>query len=96
MNIDLSKRRVIVTGASRGIGYAIASAFAENGARVAICARDAKASSDNTLAHLKAAHKNAKALLYRRLDSRCGATTLLWLCTFESCAIVVQIDPCAK
>ena len=43
MNIDLSKRRVIVTGASRGIGYAIASAFAENGARVAICARDAKA-----------------------------------------------------
>lgn len=40
MNIDLRERRVIVTGASRGIGYAIASAFAENGARVAICARN--------------------------------------------------------
>ena len=40
MNIDLREKRVIVTGASRGIGYAIASAFAENGARVAICARN--------------------------------------------------------
>jgi 3-oxoacyl-[acyl-carrier protein] reductase len=40
MNIDLSNRRVIVTGASRGIGRAIATAFAADGARVAICARN--------------------------------------------------------
>lgn len=39
MNIDLSGKRVIVTGASRGIGLAIAQAFATEGARVAICAR---------------------------------------------------------
>jgi 3-oxoacyl-[acyl-carrier protein] reductase len=39
MQIDLSDKRVIVTGASRGIGKAIASAFAQEGARVAICAR---------------------------------------------------------
>lgn len=40
MNIDLSGKRVIITGASRGIGQAIARAFAEEGARVAICARN--------------------------------------------------------
>ncbi|WP_458729566.1 SDR family oxidoreductase [Pseudomonas brenneri] len=39
MNIDLSAKRVIITGASRGIGLAIARAFAAEGARVAICAR---------------------------------------------------------
>lgn len=39
MQIDLSEKRVIVTGASRGIGKAIAMAFAQEGARVAICAR---------------------------------------------------------
>lgn len=43
MHIDLSSKRVIVTGASRGIGLAIARAFAAEGARVAICARGADA-----------------------------------------------------
>ncbi|WP_313304779.1 SDR family oxidoreductase [Stutzerimonas balearica] len=43
MNIDLSNKRVIVTGASRGIGLAIARAFAAEGARVAICARSLEA-----------------------------------------------------
>jgi len=41
--IDLSKKRVIVTGASRGVGLAIAKAFAADGARVAVCARGADA-----------------------------------------------------
>lgn len=37
----LAGRRVLVAGGSRGIGLAIAAAFAGAGARVSICARDA-------------------------------------------------------
>ena len=40
MTIDLSGKRVIITGASRGVGQAIARAFAADGARVAICTRN--------------------------------------------------------
>ena len=41
MHIDLRGKRVIITGASRGIGRAMARAFAAEGARVAMCARTA-------------------------------------------------------
>jgi 3-oxoacyl-[acyl-carrier protein] reductase len=43
MHIDLKGKRVIVTGASRGIGAAIAKGFAREGARLAVCARNADA-----------------------------------------------------
>ena len=43
MAFDFSNKRVIVTGGSRGIGRAIALAFANAGAGVSICARDAEA-----------------------------------------------------
>jgi 3-oxoacyl-[acyl-carrier protein] reductase len=43
MNIDLSGKRTIVCGASRGIGRAIALGMAQAGAAVSICARGAEA-----------------------------------------------------
>ncbi len=39
MDLGLHAQRVLVTGASRGIGRAIARTFAEEGATVAMCAR---------------------------------------------------------
>jgi NAD(P)-dependent dehydrogenase (short-subunit alcohol dehydrogenase family) len=40
MELDLTGRVVLVTGASRGIGHAVARALVVEGARVAICSRD--------------------------------------------------------
>jgi len=42
MKIDLGGKRAVVAGGSRGIGRAIALAFAEAGAGVSICARGAE------------------------------------------------------
>ena len=39
MNLDLADRVAIVTGSSRGIGFAIAAALVQEGCRVTICAR---------------------------------------------------------
>ena len=64
MNIDLSQKRVIVTGASRGIGRAIARAFAAEGARVAICART---EADVTTAGDELG-KTAQAVIARAVD----------------------------
>ena len=50
--MDFTSKRVLVTGGSRGIGRAIAAAFAEHGARVAISYRSSRASAEETLSGL--------------------------------------------
>ena len=62
MKIDLSGKRAVVTGASRGIGRAIALACAEAGAGVSICARGAEGLApvrDEIAAHGVTAHAEA-------------------------------------
>jgi 3-oxoacyl-[acyl-carrier protein] reductase len=59
MKIDLSGKRAVVTGGSRGIGRAIALACAEAGAGVSVCARGAEALAavrEEIAAHGVAAH----------------------------------------
>ena len=68
MNIDLSGKRVIVTGASRGIGRAIARAFAAEGARVALMV-------DELLGQQQVVIKNLESN-YRRVPNVSGATIL--------------------
>src|SRR3954469_23224818 len=48
MNVGLNGRVALVTGASKGLGFAVARAFAEAGAKVAILARG-RASLDAAL-----------------------------------------------
>src|SRR5246500_931188 len=59
MKIDIADKRAIVAGGSRGIGRAIALAFAEAGADVSICARGAEAlavARDDIAKYGRAAH----------------------------------------
>jgi len=51
--LDFDDKTVLVTGGTRGIGRAIASAFAGKGARVALVFRSDQASADKTLASLE-------------------------------------------
>ncbi|MGH7046353.1 MAG: SDR family NAD(P)-dependent oxidoreductase [Stellaceae bacterium] len=57
MQIDLSGKRAVVTGGSRGIGRAIALILAEAGAAVSICARGAEALAETRAAIARHGHE---------------------------------------
>lgn len=75
MDLGLAGRKALVTGATRGIGRAIAELLAEEGADVAICARDAAAVAE-TVAALAA---NGVQATGRGLDVGDGAALADWV-----------------
>ncbi|WP_332304838.1 SDR family NAD(P)-dependent oxidoreductase [Rhizobium sp. GR12] len=74
-NFDLSGRRALVTGASRGIGQAIAVALAQAGADLAITARTVESLSE-TQALIENAGRHCVALTQDVRDvEACGSVT---------------------
>ncbi|MDL2397906.1 SDR family NAD(P)-dependent oxidoreductase [Rhizobium mayense] len=58
MDLGLGDKVVLITGGSKGIGYACASLFQSEGAHVAICSR-AQPNIDAALSRLPGAHPMA-------------------------------------
>ena len=89
MPLPLTSRTTLVTGASRGIGKAIAVALAEAGANVAVNYRERKAEADETVKIIKdlgrkaaafqADVSNAKAVadLIQRIEAALGHIDIL-------------------
>lgn len=68
MNIDLSGKRALVTGASSGIGAAVAEVFAASGAHVAVHARTVE-KADATVGRIEGAGGRAFAVAADLQDS---------------------------
>ncbi len=70
MKIDFTGKKAIVCGGSRGIGRAIALAFAQCGGDVSICARDAKALEATRAEIAKHGHKAHARDVARQVEDR--------------------------
>ena len=71
MDLGLGGRVALVTGASEGIGFATASEFARQGARVAVCARRPNV-LDAAIATLRATWPEAEVCGVRSEERRVG------------------------
>ena len=69
IDLDLSGKRALVTGASLGIGEAVVKLLADHGADVSFCARTA--SGVSALAGVQAKWRRNGDRVYRRYG-RCG------------------------
>lgn len=74
MNESLTGRAALVTGASQGLGFAIARAFLNAGADVLICARDAE-KLEESRAVLSSEFGATRRILARRADVSVQADT---------------------
>ena len=75
MDLGLKGKKVIVTGATKGIGRAIAETFADEGADLAICARN----SDDVEAAVAALTKKGVTATGRALDVSDGPALTQWV-----------------
>ena len=75
MDLELSNKRVLVTGGTKGIGRAIAETFADEGADVAICAR----SGDDVAAAVEALAAKGVRATGRAVDVADGPALTQWV-----------------
>jgi 3-oxoacyl-[acyl-carrier protein] reductase len=89
---DLTGRSALVTGASRGIGRAIAVALAGQGADVAVNYRENAAAADEVVAEITALGRRAIAVQGSTADGReaCEAVAKAALDAFEKVDILVN------
>jgi len=72
---SLAGKVALITGASRGLGWAIAEALAEHGAHVVLTSRD-QAALDDRAAELEKRGQNAQALAFDAADRAAGAAAV--------------------
>ncbi|MDG0997955.1 MAG: SDR family NAD(P)-dependent oxidoreductase [Gammaproteobacteria bacterium] len=79
--MNFREKKVIVTGGTRGIGYAISKAFAQRGAQVAMVFRTDRNKAEQTLLEIREINPEYEHLILQADLSDPGATAL----TFDRC-----------